>query len=97
MINHITYMNTKKKVRMGKYFYKNHIRTGVGWIGKVVEDITAVPNGDMRAAELGEVLGEDFLDYIACLCYSLFVVWVERDLLVIGYEGDHFVYMNGGC
>ena len=57
---------------MGLYFYKNHIRAWVAWICKVIEDFTAVPDGNMHAAELGEMLGEDFLHYIACFCYSLF-------------------------
>lgn len=63
---------------MGLYFYKNHIRAWVARICKVVEDFTAVPDGNMHAAELGEVFGEEFLDYIACFCYLLFVAWIGR-------------------
>ena len=71
---------------MGLYFYKNHIRAWVAWICKVIEDFTAVPDGNMHAAELGEMLGEEFLDCIACFCYLLFA---------IGYEDVHFVCMDG--
>ena len=64
-----TYTQTRNKGRTGLYFYKNHIRAWVAWIRKVVEDFTAVPDGNMHAAELGEMFREQFLHYIACFCY----------------------------